>query len=314
MMIAKVRHNRCVVRVASGRGKLSANAIMFENPTRQVYDILPPSQTELSEVIAFVFLGPTKPTDEEFTRTPMLVRRQRVKDALDWLILNHVDYAELSVSQENLDALPENGIPFGVDWKQSSHSESNPSLEQMSVDDDGGSEGTLNGPCTFAVHGLTGEEYGNMSMKTLKAKTLDHLASGGKTLGFGHSETPESLYNNLQLFPQMFPWLFPYGFGGIGHPYHKHRLSEIKHKRHLLMYHDKRFQTDLYFPMVAFNQVQIKAGKTGSHLLAKRQHFDEIADRLMNIDTAVLSDLASKLSAGEKVVASTDAEKDCFSL
>ncbi|KAJ6622054.1 hypothetical protein B0H10DRAFT_1788658, partial [Mycena sp. CBHHK59/15] len=73
MLIAKVRHNRCVVRVASGRGKLSANAIMFANPTVKVYNILPPSRDELSEVLVFGFLSPTKPTDEEFIRTPMLV-------------------------------------------------------------------------------------------------------------------------------------------------------------------------------------------------------------------------------------------------
>ncbi|KAJ7508118.1 hypothetical protein B0H11DRAFT_1660674, partial [Mycena galericulata] len=31
MLISRVRHNRCVIRVASGRGKLSANAIMFNS-------------------------------------------------------------------------------------------------------------------------------------------------------------------------------------------------------------------------------------------------------------------------------------------
>ncbi|KAF8208994.1 hypothetical protein K438DRAFT_1440591, partial [Mycena galopus ATCC 62051] len=32
MLISKVRHNHCVVRVASGRGKLVGNAIMFSTP------------------------------------------------------------------------------------------------------------------------------------------------------------------------------------------------------------------------------------------------------------------------------------------
>ncbi|KAF8134058.1 hypothetical protein K438DRAFT_1482473, partial [Mycena galopus ATCC 62051] len=38
MLIAKVRHNRCVVRVASGRGKLTGNAIMFASPVAKVYN------------------------------------------------------------------------------------------------------------------------------------------------------------------------------------------------------------------------------------------------------------------------------------
>ncbi|KAJ7261555.1 hypothetical protein C8J57DRAFT_1071826, partial [Mycena rebaudengoi] len=157
MLVARVRHNRCVVRVSSGRGKLSSNAISFANPTIKVYKVLPPTADEMSEVLAFVFLGPCKPTEEEYKRTPMLVRRQKVKDALDWLKLNHVDYFDLDISDTNLNALPISGVPFGVDWKETGGSESTISPEQRSVDDGGvDTEGTSDGPCTFAVHGLTG--------------------------------------------------------------------------------------------------------------------------------------------------------------
>ncbi|KIM46619.1 hypothetical protein M413DRAFT_57090, partial [Hebeloma cylindrosporum] len=37
MLIARVRHNRCLVRVSSERAKMIANAIMFTNPTVKVY-------------------------------------------------------------------------------------------------------------------------------------------------------------------------------------------------------------------------------------------------------------------------------------
>ncbi|KAJ7201449.1 hypothetical protein C8J57DRAFT_971073, partial [Mycena rebaudengoi] len=188
MLIAKVRHNRCVIRVNSGRGKLSANAIFFANPTVQVYNILPPSSDEISEVLAFVFLGPTRPTEEEFARTPMLVRRHRVQAALDWLKLNHSDYADLSISKENIASLPEHGMPFGVDWKMTDGDESTLTADQRSVDNGGvDTEGTSSGNCTFAVHGLSGDDYGSASIRTLKAKTLDHLANNGQTLGVGHS-------------------------------------------------------------------------------------------------------------------------------
>jgi DNA-directed RNA polymerase subunit RPC12/RpoP len=76
MMVTKVWHNRCVVRVASGRGKLVANAIMFATPIRRVYSVLPPSRDELSEVLVFVFLVSAKPTEDDFVHTPMFVRRQ----------------------------------------------------------------------------------------------------------------------------------------------------------------------------------------------------------------------------------------------
>ncbi|KAJ7838541.1 hypothetical protein B0H13DRAFT_1650735, partial [Mycena leptocephala] len=55
-------------------------------------------------------------------------------------------------------------------------------------------------------------------------------------LGVGHAGDPEPTWKNVHLYPEMFPWLFPYGLGGIGHPSHKKRFSEAKHKHHLLLY------------------------------------------------------------------------------
>ncbi|KAJ7336914.1 hypothetical protein DFH08DRAFT_705971 [Mycena albidolilacea] len=185
----------------------------------------------------------------------------------------------------------------------------------MSVDNSGDTdEGTSSGPCSFAVAGLTGEQYAQDDIRTLKMKALDHLKSGGNTLGIGQADTPESTFHNVQLYPQTFPWLFPYGHGGIGHPAHKRFMSEGEHKRHLLMYHDKRFQTDLYFPMVAFNDAQIKQAKTGSHLLVDRKKFSLIADRLGQIEPEVLADLANRLEQGEHIKSKSAAEQACFQL
>jgi hypothetical protein len=58
MLIARIRHNKCLVRVSSGRAKMTANVIMFSNPTVKVYHALPPSRREISEILAFVFRGP----------------------------------------------------------------------------------------------------------------------------------------------------------------------------------------------------------------------------------------------------------------
>jgi hypothetical protein len=65
LLIARVRHNKCIVRVSSGMHKMKANAIMFENPTPKIYRALPPSIEELDDVLAFIFTGPTRPTDND---------------------------------------------------------------------------------------------------------------------------------------------------------------------------------------------------------------------------------------------------------
>ena len=62
--------------------------IAFESPVPKVYHRLPPPVEELDEVLAVLFTGPCKPTEKEFQRTPLLVRRNQVALALEWLKLN----------------------------------------------------------------------------------------------------------------------------------------------------------------------------------------------------------------------------------
>ena len=66
LLIAKVRHNRCIVKVSSGMFKMRANAISFSNPMPKIYNVLPPPIEEMDEVLAFIYTGPCKPTKADF--------------------------------------------------------------------------------------------------------------------------------------------------------------------------------------------------------------------------------------------------------
>ena len=314
MMIARIRHNRCLVRVSSGRAKMIANCIMFSNPTAELYSVLPPSREELSEVLAFVFLGSAQPTDEDLQRTPMLVRRNTVAKALEWLKLNHVDYADLNISKKNLDTYPISGMPVAIDYRQTNSEEGNKIPTAMSKFDTEIEEGTSEGPCPFTVHGLTGEEYSALSIAGLKLRALEHLDKNGISVGFHHEEKPESMYNNPQVYPQMFPWLFPYGLGGISQPHLKFALSSKAHKKWLLMYHDKRFQKDLYFPMITFNHEQMKSSSTRSFLLTKRRNFPSVAKQLLSLKPGVLEAISKRMASSEHVKPVTEDEKKCFAI
>jgi hypothetical protein len=129
---------------------------MFATPVVKAYNILPLSKDELSEVLDFVFLGPVRPTERYFVRTPMLVRRDRVKDALDWSKLNQRDYQDLEISAENFKNLLESGIPCGVDWRETKDGETKNVAEAMSVHVNG-EENIEQRPCSFAVSGLSGD-------------------------------------------------------------------------------------------------------------------------------------------------------------
>ena len=314
MMIARIRHNRCLVRVSSGHAKMIANCIMFSNPTSELYDILPPSCEEMSEVLAFVFLGSARPTEEDLQRTPMLVRRNKVANTLEWLKLNHVDYADLNISKKNLETYLISGMPVVIDYRQTNMDKGNKIPTTMSKFDVDVEEGTTEGPCPFTVHGLTGDEYSSLSIASLKIKALEHLDKNGISIGFRHEEQPQSMYNNPQAYPQMFPWLFPYGLGGISQPHLKFAFSSKVHKKWLLMYHNKRFQRDLYFPMIAFNHEQLKNSSTGSFLLTKRKNFHSVAKQLLLLKPGILEAISKRMSSGEHVKPVTDDERKCFSI
>src|SRR6267378_1215439 len=112
----------------------------------------------------------------------------------------------------------------------------------------------------------------------------------------------------------MFPWLFPYGLGGIGHERQRHKLSDAEHKRHLLLYYDKRFQKDPYFPLIAFNHEQIEDSTTSGFILEKQKSFDNIANHLLQINSEVLADITERMMKGERVKGESQDEKDCLQL
>ena len=72
------------------------------------------------------------------------------------------------------------------------------------------------------------------------------------------------------------------------------------------MYHDKRFQCDLYFPIIAFNYEQLKGGITSSFLVVRRQNFANISRRLLSLDKSVLKNVMDRLEKGEHVKPTTD--------
>ncbi|KIM40842.1 hypothetical protein M413DRAFT_44362, partial [Hebeloma cylindrosporum] len=158
----------------------------------------------MSEVLAFVFLGSARPTEEDLQRTPMLVRRNRVAAALEWLKLNHADYADLTISKKNLETYAVTGMPVAIDYRETNEDQGNKIPSAMSKFDAENEEGTAEGPCPFTVHGLTGEEYSTLTIAGLKIRALQHLDKNGSSVGFGHEVQPESMYNNPQAYPQMF--------------------------------------------------------------------------------------------------------------
>ncbi|KAK7021329.1 hypothetical protein VNI00_017431 [Paramarasmius palmivorus] len=267
----------------------------FEAPIPKVYNMLPPPKEDIEEVLAILFTGPAEPTPEDFKYTPLLVRRNVVKDALTWLILNHSGYSDVQLSIDNLMQYDESLPPCAITWKVA---DSNRSRESGAIIDDDEEEALPDGDCQFTVHGITSEDLCKLTSDEITGIAAEYFDNGGKVLGIGRKDHGESIWKNPLLYPKMFPWLYPYGLGGFGTV----ALSEAVHKKYLLMYHDKRFQLDENFPIVAFSHGQVKSATQAGWLLADKSSFDAVADRLLKIDQTVLGNIASRMANGEKQV------------
>ncbi|KAF5328907.1 hypothetical protein D9611_014251 [Ephemerocybe angulata] len=319
-LIARARTNRCVVRVGTigySHSKMTANAISFALPTLKVYHSLPPPQSEMNEVMAFIFTGINPPTEDDLERTPMLVRRSAVGRALEWLKLNHADYTDLQIDHITLNSYPVSGpIVRWVHRPEAAEASVNVAATSMHETDavEEPVESDEGGKCPFVVSGLIGSHLETMSTAARKAAAVHHLSTGGSALAVGQADAPESKYHNPQLYPQLYPWLFPYGAGGLGNPRLMGLVAESTQKTWLLMYHDKRFQTDSRFVIVAFNDEQIKRARSGSMIVMKRANFTSVAARIHNINPAVAKEIAVRMQEGETVKPETEEEKSCFAL
>ena len=87
----------------------------------------------------------------------------------------------------------EDMTPVSVEYHESL---SNKVPKGTSIFDQTEEEGTEQGGCAVTVHGLTGELLQTMSPNALKVLALRHLNSNGKILAVGHSDKPQSMWNN----------------------------------------------------------------------------------------------------------------------
>lgn len=126
---------------------MKANVVSHSLPMPKIYQVLPPAREELDDVLAFMYIGPNIPTHKDYKRTPMLVRRNKVKEALEWLKLNHCDYADLDISYDNLREYSEEEPPIIVNYTQSMESNKDP--ESTAVNDMEEDESIEQGDCPF---------------------------------------------------------------------------------------------------------------------------------------------------------------------
>ncbi|KAJ3559813.1 hypothetical protein NM688_g118 [Phlebia brevispora] len=311
LLVARYRHNVCTAEVRKGtaRKKMKANAVIFSQPVAKFAHELPPPREELDDCLVIIFTGATDPTKEDMKRTPFIVRRNVVWNALIWLKSNHCDYKDVRLSYQNLLSYPEDEPPVTVFYNPGNGEEP---IFAWSVFDRELEKGNTDGPCPFAIHGMTVEEYSQMSYDRLRTIAAEHLRLGKGVLAYGSSDKPESIYDNPQLYPGLLPWLFPYGLGGFENGSQVQPISRKTHVKYLLAYHDKRFQMDGYFPYLIFNQQQIADSSWGGYSLVHKSNFRNVVDKIMEMPIDALGCLLERAKQSSFVQPENDGEKRCL--
>jgi hypothetical protein len=160
-VITRYRHNCYLVRIDNECRKMVANVIAFAQYAAKTVNVLPIHQRELSCIIAVLFTGSVSPTMSEFKRTPLLVRRSYVLKALVWLKLNHTDYVDVKLGEENLNSYKGEDMPIVFFNQPSSDSIRIESLSVFHCPDNGSVDD--DGICPLSVCGLTESDLASMS-------------------------------------------------------------------------------------------------------------------------------------------------------
>lgn len=103
--------NKRVIKDNISQLKCCGNVNTFPQNPNELLTILPSLPS--SDIIQIVFIGTNIPNDLHLKKI-FTVRRQKVKDVLIWLKLNNPYYANVQISEENLNKLPDDDIPSNI--------------------------------------------------------------------------------------------------------------------------------------------------------------------------------------------------------
>ncbi|KAF8990434.1 hypothetical protein BDQ17DRAFT_1393141 [Cyathus striatus] len=143
---------------------------------------------------------------------PLLVRRQKVYNALHWLKQNNPLYSNVVIDENQIKSFPNQSVPpFHIQLVE--HSDSADSLISK-YDNNDNNELLSSSPDNFESVVVT-DTNANMPAHELCASALKHFKQkNGSTLQVPHDPIPVNEFHNPSLLPLTYPTLFPYGIGG----------------------------------------------------------------------------------------------------
>ncbi|XP_066919049.1 uncharacterized protein [Clytia hemisphaerica] len=227
----------------TAQNALRGNTITFPQDVVKIAENLPADPNILADHLKVVFIGKGSPSKEMLKKT-LTVRREKVYDALTFLIANHPLYSNVAFSNV---VLPRNDIPDVILNTLVEHEDSNGDDDKEHANytpqtDINIPENVLpdqSGQNNVIVMDSSGVIDVSGSSVSTKDQMVSAVQSLEGALIIPHGPSPVTDYNNPALWMGAYPWLFPYGKGGP----ELQRTPAVSLKtyiRHLLSIADKR--------------------------------------------------------------------------
>lgn len=312
--IVKLQEQDSVSSSPTAQRGLKGHTIIYPQQPDELASILPRPVTETLTFICVIFVGSSTPTKEWLREKakPLVVRREKVRHALEWLKENNPLYKDVKVDEQNLDALPDNDVlPYYIEHVADSEAQEALVSQYNNMDNQPNPAAT---DTRFESVVVTDVDA-HTPASQLRAAAVHHAKTKGRSfVQIGRGARPVNEFFNVDLFPMMYPTLFPYGCGGFEDRKRGVPISLKEHVKSLFSWQDKRFQTHYSFLFTVFNILQRRALLLGSSLKVKKASFSQFAERFSSVSSEAVGKVLERIEKGEGVTARTDDEQKVLRL
>lgn len=331
--IAQARMTSCMFKLEPGpTGQYAArgNICIFPQEPGPLATVLPVPLNKLyDEVCVILVASPTVPiTMEMLTKTPLLVQRSKIVEALQWLHLHNPLYSDISMDavEANARQYPEHGIPIPMECiirtehsggEGDSYGKTGPSGDVADPREAHTAEAVL--PTSTVVDA----DHVEATYQSRKLSALKQLKRGmAKFVKIPMGTTPIPTFQNPDVYTYLWPTLFPYSIGTMeqqllmtdsGGGFRKIDLKA--HIAHLLQSGpNTRFQTHLSFIFVTVNILQRRETSWNAKLAVTKSWFQDISTQLEKMTEDDIQSFANKLKENPYARPDSEGEKAAYNL
>ncbi|KAF8331064.1 uncharacterized protein EI90DRAFT_2920895, partial [Cantharellus anzutake] len=213
--------------LSTAQRAFKGHVIVFPAQPESLSPFLPPSLEDVITPMCVVFVGITTPSKDWLLNNarPLIVRREKVRAALQWLLTHNPLYSDVILDEKELNRIPLTDVaPVPIHTQPPTMATLAPGARYDNVEIP-----LTEDPLTAVLQNMVVTDLHMRDVNTaqITAAALNHLKRSNGDIGahiqVRHGAEPINHYSDPHLLPLLYPTLFPYGIGG----YHRNRRASL---------------------------------------------------------------------------------------